>query len=85
MLSVGKSDPRISTVGFVMIRAVLSLWYGPLHHHGHRHGAVVQQSPGQRHGGAVDDRHTEGTHTATCPPERRERNRVMKHKLSKTQ
>lgn len=37
----------------------------PLDHHGQGDRVVVQQSPGQRHAGAVDNQHAERTHTAT--------------------
>lgn len=51
---VGESDPCLVTTVLVMIRVLLPLWR-PLDHHEQRDRAVVQQTPGQRHTGAVDE------------------------------
>lgn len=58
---VGQSDPRAPGVAPVLLPQ-----QGPLDHHEDRRGALVDQSPGERHTGAVDDRHAEVMHAAAC-------------------
>lgn len=65
MVRVGQPDPRVCARTSVVIR-VLVPRQGPLDHHGEWHGGVVHQGPGERHAGAVDEHHAEGTHTAAC-------------------
>lgn len=59
---VGQSGPRVCA----LVPGVLFPQQGPLDHHEDRRGAFVDQSPGERHTGAVDDRHAEVMHAAAC-------------------
>lgn len=64
-LRVGQSGPRVCAPSLGGAR-VLFPQQGPLDHHEDRRGAFVDQSPGERHIGAVDDRRTEVMHAAAC-------------------
>lgn len=61
---VGQSGPRACAP--LPGAPVLFPQQGPLDHHEDRRGAFVDQSPGERRAGAVDDRHAEVMHAAAC-------------------